>query len=171
MLSNDFRADYFRYTGSYRISIRERRRSPALRYLMCMRGGALLKHIFWHMSRKYGLELGDGSNVSPGVYLGHAYSITVNPRAIIGPNCSLHKGCTIGQENRGDRKGAPHLMSRVWVGSNATVVGKIVIGEDVLIAPGAYVNVNVPAHSIVIGNPCVIKHCDNATEGYIANAI
>lgn len=55
----------------------------------------------------------------------------------------------------------------VFVGINATVVGNIEIGDDVLIAPNSYVNVNVPSHSIVIGNPATIHHRDNATEGYV----
>lgn len=43
------------------------------------------------------------------------------------------------------------------------------VGDDVLIAPNSYVNCDVPSHSIVFGNPCIIKHKDNATEGYINN--
>lgn len=30
-----------------------------------------------------------------------------------------------------------------------------------------YVNCDIPDHSIVIGNPCIIKHRENATEGYV----
>lgn len=123
------------------------------------------------MQTKYGLELGKGSNIAPGLYLGHAYGITVNPNAIVGKNCNLHKGCTIGQENRGPRKGAPVLGDRVWVGVHATVVGKIRIGDDVLIAPNSYVNQDVPSHSIVIGNPCEIIPCDGATESYIERLV
>lgn len=123
------------------------------------------------MSTKYGINLGDGSNISPGVYLGHAYGINVNPNARIGPNCNLHKGCTIGQENRGKRKGAPILGERVWVGSGATVVGKIKVGDDVLIAPNSYVNRDVPSHSIVIGNPCTILSATNATESYVEHCV
>ena len=59
----------------------------------------------------------------------------------------------------------------MWVGINAVVVGKIVIGDDVLIAPGAYVNCDVPSHSIVLGNPCRIIPRENATAGYIENVV
>lgn len=116
------------------------------------------------MQTKYGLELGRGSNIAPGLYLGHAYGITVNPHAKIGKNCNLHKGCTVGQENRGRRKGAPVVGERVWIGSNTTVVGAITIGDDVLIAPNTYVNQDVPSHSIVVGSPCRIISRENATE-------
>ena len=63
--------------------------------------------------------------------------------------------------------GTPTIGNRVWIGVNATVVGKITIGDDVMIAPNAFVNCDIPSHSIVIGNPCVIRYREKATEGYI----
>lgn len=84
------------------------------------------------------------------MYFGHAYCITINPKAVLGKNINLHKGVTIGQENRGKRKGTPVISDSVWIGVNATVVGAIKIGSDVLIAPNAYVNYDVPDHSIVL---------------------
>ena len=72
-----------------------------------------------------------------------------------------------GQENRGKRKGAPTLGDDIWIGINASIVGGVKVGNDVMIAPGAFVNRDVPSHSVVIGNPCIIKHKDHATEGYI----
>ena len=101
--------------------------------------------------------------------MGHAYNITINPDAQIGNNCNIHKGVVIGQTNRGKRKGTPIVGNRVWIGINAAIVGNITIGDDVLIAPNSFVNVDVPSHSVVYGNPCIIKHRDNATEGYINN--
>ena len=40
-----------------------------------------------------------------------------------------------------------------------------------MIAPNSFVNVDVPSHSVVFGNPCIIKHRDWATEGYINNFV
>ena len=108
-------------------------------------------------------------NIGAGLYLGHAYCITINEKAVLGENCNIHKGVTIGQENRGARKGVPTIGNKVWIGINATIVGKITIGDDVLIAPNSYVNRDIPSHSIVFGNPCIIKYRENATENYINN--
>lgn len=126
----------------------------------------------WRFLRKkmqahYGLEIPGQATIGEGFYIGHAYGITVNPDAVIGRNCNIHKGVTIGQENRGKRKGAPVLGDCVWLDVNSTVVGAVTIGDDVLIAPNSYVNCDVPSHSIVIGNPCRIIPRDNATEGYV----
>ena len=121
------------------------------------------------VKKKRGIEIYALSDIGPGLYLGHTYNITINPNAVIGKNCNIHKGVTIGQENRGKRKGVPTIGNSVWIGVNAIVVGNITIGDDVLIAPNSYVNCNVPSHSIVIGNPCKIIARDNATEKYVNN--
>lgn len=113
------------------------------------------------------MELTDNVVIGGGLYIGHPYCITINPKAKIGKNVNIHKGLTIGMENRGERKGTPTIGDRVWIGVNCTIVGKIHIGDDVLIAPNTYINRDIPSHSVVFGNPCIIKHKDNATEGYI----
>lgn len=122
---------------------------------------------FW-FARKYGLEIATTAQLGSGVYLGHPYNITVAEGVIIGNNVNLHKGCTIGGENRGKRQGVPVIGDMVYIGINSTVVGNIRIGNDVMIAPNSFVNFNVPDHSIVIGNPATVHYKENATKGYIA---
>ena len=115
------------------------------------------------------IEMSYLTQIDGGLYIGHPYGITINHNAIIGRNVNIHKGVTIGRENRGKREGVPTIGNNVWIGINATIVGKITIGDDVLIAPNSFVNCDVPSLSVVFGNPCVIKHEDNATAGYIEN--
>lgn len=131
----------------------------------------ICKVLLKHYRERYGLEILPKTQIGKGLYLGHAYNITINPNAVIGENCNIHKGVVIGQINRGNKKGVPIIGNKVWIGINAAIVGKITIGDEVLIAPNSYVNVDVPSHSVVFGNPCVIKHRDNATEGYINNIV
>lgn len=129
------------------------------------------RYRFSRMREKRGIEIYYKANIGKGLYLGHPYNITLNPNAVIGDNCNIHKGVLIGQENRGKRAGAPKVGNRVWIGINAALVGNITVGDDVLIAPNSYVNCDVPSHSIVFGNPCIIKPRDNATEEYINNIV
>lgn len=124
---------------------------------------------FKMLKQKRGIEISSDAKIGKGLYLGHAYNITINSNAVIGENCNIHKGVTIGQENRGRRKGVPIIGNQVWIGINATIVGNVKIGDDVLIAPNSYVNCDVPDHTVVIGNPCTLHHRDNATEGYVNN--
>ena len=54
--------------------------------------------------------------------------------------------------HRGKRKGTPTIGNRVWIGVGAVIVGNINIGDDVIIAPNSFVNIDIPSHSIVFGN-------------------
>ena len=119
----------------------------------------------------YHVELPSSTEIGPGLFINHPFCITINPAVKIGRNCNLHKGVTIGQENRGKRKGCPVIGDCVWIGANSTIVGNITIGDDVLIAPNTFVNTDVPSHSVVFGCPCVVKHKDDATKDYVNNKI
>lgn len=57
-------------------------------------------------------------------------------------------------------------INRIVLGSNAMVCGNIIIGSDVLITAVAFVNFDVPDHSIVIGNPGRIHSKENPTQYY-----
>lgn len=167
-----YHADMKRYGGKARLW--NKRFHFYLRLAQCSKN-RLLKLYFKYrtivIGEKHGVELRPDSKIGKGLYLGHPYGITVNKGAIIGENCNLHKGVTIGQQNRGALKGSPVIGNHVWIGINATVVGNITVGDDVLIAPNSYVNRDVPSHSVVFGNPCVIKPRQNATEGYINKTV
>ena len=128
------------------------------------------RRLLWY-NRKHHLEIWDQTQIGGGFYLGHPVGVTVNPRAVIGENVNIHKGVTIGQENRGARKGAPVIGDCVWIGINATIVGNVKIGNDVLIAPLTFVNFDVPDHSVVVGNPGKITRREHATEGYISHPV
>ena len=167
-----YRADMARYGGKCDRGLRRfhrlfRREQTAQNTLMKL----WYRWQYKRIRQKYMIELFASTKIGKGLYIGHPLGITVNPDTVIGENVNLQKGVSIGQENRGKRKGVPTIGSRVWIGINATVVGNITVGNDVLIAPNTFVNCDIPDHSVVFGNPCIIKHRDNATEGYISHLV
>ena len=123
------------------------------------------------LSFMFGFQIPAQTRVGYGLYLGHHGHIIVNPDAIIGNNCALGPGVTIGMDLRGTRRGSPTLGNKIFVGTNAVLIGKIIIGNDVLIAPNSFVNFDVPSHSVVVGNPGRIIPRENATEGYMFHII
>lgn len=176
MANKDFQADFRRmtgkeYTGHFSDIVQILLRHN-LHYMWLYRkynahATPFRRYKLRQFSKKYGIEIRP-KQCGAGLYLGHPYNITVGSNVVIGKNCNLHKGCTIGAENRGKRLGSPTLGDRVYVGINATIIGNVRIGNDVMIAPNSFVNFDVPDHSIVLGNPASIHHKENATEGYIA---
>ena len=72
----------------------------------------------------------------------------------------------------GKRGGVPTIGNRGQIGANAIVVGRIQVGNDVLIALGAFVNFDVPDNSIVIGNPGqIITKKQSPTTKYIVYSV
>lgn len=169
---NIYKEDLIRYNGHCNVFIR----IWLFLYRKCCYENSSIFKVFYKIafrlwSDRRGLEISTANPIGGGIYLGHAYNITINPNTRIGRNCNIHKGVVIGQENRGVRKGVPTIGNEVWIGINAAIVGNITIGDDVLIAPKTYVNRDIPSHSVVYGNPCIIKHRDCATEDYVSNKI
>lgn len=109
--------------------------------------------------------------IGEGLYIGHFGSIIINPEAIIGRNFSIAAGTLVGNA-QGKRKGTPTIGNNVYMGRNAIVIGGIKIGNNVLIAPGAFVNFDVPDNCIVVGNPGKIIQKDSSpTKKYMVYTV
>lgn len=114
------------------------------------------------------------TKISPGFKIAHGWGIVISQHAHIGSNVTLFHGVTIGQADRiahdGSREtGYPVLEDNVWVGPGAAILGGVVIGEGSRILAGAVVTVDVPAHSMVGGNPASIMRSDCRPD--VANPI
>ena len=117
-----------------------------------------IKYLFYRI-KLYRLNIKYGFEISN--------EVKINPNAVLGKNVNITSGVLIGQQNRGNKKGSPMIGDNVWIGANTSIVGKVNIGNNVMVAPGSFINFDVPSNSIVFGNPGVIKESVTATEGYI----
>jgi serine O-acetyltransferase len=122
-----------------------------------------------HYCYKFGFQIGGNAKIGKGVYFGHFGGVVINEDSVIGDFCNINHNVTIGRQNRGSKKGSPIIGNKVWIGTGSVIVGNIKINDNVLIAPNAYVNFDVPGNSIVIGNPAKIISKENPTLGYINN--
>ena len=179
-LKDCLKADLYRYGGAKATWYFLKALSlsmPEFRYIYLLRQasvfpkssirGFLYRLLLFHYSYKYGFQIPPNTRIGKGLYIGHRGPVVINGRAEHGDNCTLGHLVNIGRMNRGKKTGCPKIGNRVFIGAGAVVVGKIVIGDNVLIAPNAFVNFDVPDNSIVIGNPAVVKSHVNATEGYV----
>lgn len=183
-MGNDcFTKDLYRYYGKKQSYLDRLNEPLEIKYLRIFRKlstsnfflGPISKFYYIYKWRKLRrmthIQISPSTKIGPGFYIGHLGRVVIHPHVIIGKNCNVATGVTIGKEIRGKRSGVPTLGDNVWIGTNAVIVGNITIGNDVLIAPLSFVNFNVPDHSIVVGNPATIHYSDCATLGYIQNPI
>ena len=182
-LSQTLKADLYRYRGKadWRSFLSAYLHDPGFRFIYYLRKvayysakkksfgifGYLYNRILLnHYRFRYGFEIDASTSIGRGFYLGHFGGVVISPHAVLGANVNINQGVTIGAASRGKRLGAPTLEDRVWVGANAVIVGKVTIGREALIAPGAYVNFDVPPKSVVLGNPGKVVS-DAGSEGYV----
>ena len=92
------------------------------------------------------------ATIGPGFYVGHIGGVHINPGAVLGSNCDVAHRVTIGTSAMG-RQGAPLLGNDVYIGTGATLIGKIKVGDGAKIAANTLVITNVPAGATVMGVP------------------
>ena len=169
--------DLFRYIGgnSNRLNrIRYIAFTPGYQYTYCFRHACTARNIvsklFWKTLLRCcmfhsGIQIPIGTQIGPGLRISHFGNIVINPAAKIGKNFSIAQGALIGSA-AGKHAGVPTIGNNVIMSANSVVIGGVVIGDYVMIAPGAFVNFDVPSHSIVIGNPGKIIESDHPTDKY-----
>lgn len=181
-LKKIIQSDTFRHYGGGKKQLLWKKRNIALLYTITYRKAhfysnargfiSKLLGLFWRyrlnrLMRKYLIQIPFNAEIGYGFNIVHFGRIIIAPHVKIGNNCNCFTGVTIGSTVRGERKGIPTINNNVWIGPNAVIVGKVNIGNNVLIAGNSYVNFDVPDNSIVIGNPGKIISKENATDGYI----
>jgi serine O-acetyltransferase len=172
------KADLYRYSGlNGAYGLFRGLFIPGFRYTYLLRRASkysknsLRRYFFSFIKRrysyKYGYQIPTTTKIGEGFYISHYGTIVINENAVIGKNCNIAHGVTIGRTNRGKLKGSPTIGNNVWIGTGSVIVGAIQIGSNVLIAPNSFVNNDIPSNSLVIGNPSEIVQKDNPCEGYI----
>jgi putative colanic acid biosynthesis acetyltransferase WcaB len=96
------------------------------------------------------------TRVGAGLTLNHAYAIVVHPDAVLGSNCLLIQGVTIGQKVSTGQHRAPVVGDGVAFGAHASVLGPVHIGDGARIGAGAVVLCDVPAGATAVGVPARI---------------
>ncbi|MNP05893.1 Serine acetyltransferase [compost metagenome] len=100
------------------------------------------------------IEIPYNAKIGKNLKLFHCFNIVINPNAIIGKNCTIRHGVTIGNKNTNDD--CPIIGDNVTIGAGAIIIGAIKIGDDVMIGAGAVVTKSIPSNSVAVGNPAKI---------------
>ncbi len=143
----------FRALLVYRFGVwRMRVRSKLLRFPLSF----IYRRLFHHVRNHYGIELPFSAKVGRRVVIEHQSGIVIHGNCVIGNECYIRQGVTMGNKNI-DRPGdAPILGDRVNVGAGAKLLGKINVGDDAQIGANAVLTKDVPAEAIALGIPATI---------------
>lgn len=132
--------------------LRYRFHSPLIRYPL----GAL--HLFLAKLAEMfcGVTIGVSAKIGRRLIIEHSGAIVVHGCAVIGDDCIIRQGVTIGNRHLDDPMAAPVIGHRVNIGAGAKILGGVRIGDDAEIGANAVVIKDVPAGCIAVGVPARI---------------
>lgn len=113
-----------------------------------------------------GISIPNSVIIGHSFYIGHFGNIIINANVVIGDNCNISQGVTIGVSGLDENRGVPILGDNVYVGANAVIAGKIKIGSNVLIGACSMVKDSFSDNVVVSGVPAIIIS-QKGTKGYI----
>lgn len=116
----------------------------------------------WNMY-KTGIQLEFGTKIGEGLTFAHWGAIIVNPNSVIGKNCLIYQGVTLGSQRGGGKPGAPKIGNNCIISSGAKIIGGITIGDNVVIGANSVVTKDIPSGTVAVGIPCKVIR-DDANE-------
>ena len=116
-----------------------------------------LGRAFSHVGRFLtGIEIHPGATIGRRVFIDHGMGVVIGETAIIGDDCTLYHGVTLGGTSWNKGKRHPTLEQGVVIGAGAKVLGPIIIGKNAKIGSNAVVVKNVPENATAVGIPARI---------------
>lgn len=105
-----------------------------------------------------GIEIHPAAKIGEGVFIDHGSGVVIGETAVVGDDCVIYQGATLGGTGKETGKRHPTLGKNVMVGCGARVLGPITIGDNVKIAANAVVLSDLPPNSTAVGVPArVVK--------------
>lgn len=131
----------------YRLAQLIQRQEPPLRWLGCPLVAGYVLLVEWGL----GIELNLKSRIGSGLRLYHGVGLVIHEAVVMGKNCTLRHGTTLGMRNGPDD--CPILGDDVDVGCQSVLMGRIRVRDGAVIGAGSVVLHDVEAGDVVAGNP------------------
>lgn len=113
----------------------------------------LARWVSQHGRHKTGIEIHPGARIGRCLFIDHGMGIVFGETTVIGDNCTIYHGVTLGGTGKDTGKRHPTLGNNVMVGSGAKVLGPFTVGDNARIAAGAVVLSAVPEDCTAVGVP------------------
>lgn len=111
--------------------------------------------------RRTGIEIHPAAQIGKGLFIDHGMGVVIGETTIIGDNCTIYQGVTLGGTGKDKGKRHPTIGNNVTIGSGAKVLGPFTVGDNSKIAANAVVLNEIPPNSTCVGVPAHIVKRDN----------
>lgn len=100
-----------------------------------------------------GVEIHPGAKIGKRFFIDHGAGVVIGETTVIGDDCLIYQGATLGGTGKDKGKRHPTLGNNVMVGAGARILGPFTVGDNAKIAANAVVLEAVPANSTAVGVP------------------
>ena len=111
--------------------------------------------------KKYGIEIHPAAKIGSGVFIDHGMGVVIGETAVVGDNCTIYQGVTLGGTGKHKGKRHPTIGNNVLIGCGAKVLGPFTVGDNSKIAANAVVLQEVPPNCTCVGIPARIVRRNN----------
>lgn len=113
-----------------------------------------LAHLFSNFARNWvGIEIHPGAQIGRGLLIDHGMGVVIGETAIIGDDCVIYQGVTLGGSGHMAIKRHPTIGNNCMIGSGAKVLGGITLGDNVKVGANTVVLKDIPSNVTVVGIP------------------
>ena len=105
-----------------------------------------------------GIEIHPGATIGKRLFIDHGMGVVIGETTIIGDDCLLYQGVTLGGVGTGEHtcKRHPTLHNNVMISAGAKIIGDITIGDNSIVGANSVVLKDVPPNCTVVGVPGMI---------------
>lgn len=100
-----------------------------------------------------GIEIHPGAKIGRRFFIDHGMGVVIGETCVIGDDCILFQGVTLGGTGKERGKRHPTLGNNVLVATGAKVLGSITLGDNSKVGAGSVVLKDVPPNATVVGIP------------------
>ena len=135
--------------------------------------------LFWiarlisHISRLLtGIEIHPGAVIGSRFFIDHGMGVVIGETSVIGNDCTLYHGVTLGGTSWKQGKRHPTLENKVVVGAGAKILGPIKIGSGAKIGSNAVVVKDIPKNVVAVGIPArIVQDSENKANTFRPYAV
>ena len=126
-----------------------------------------------HLARIFtGIEIHPGAVIGNRFFIDHGSGVVIGETAIIGDDCTIYHGVTLGGTSWNQGKRHPTLENRVVVGAGAKILGPITIANGAKIGSNAVVVKDIPSNATAVGIPArIVNESQKKTAGFSPYAV
>ena len=132
----------------------------------------LIARIFSHLARILtGIEIHPGAQIGRRFFIDHGMGVVIGETSIIGDDCTLYHGVTLGGTSWKKGKRHPTLRDNVVIGAGAKVLGPITLGNNSKVGSNAVVVTDIPNDSTAVGISAKIIESGEKLKKFSAYAV